>query len=113
MNVPDLDHLSTPSTVLAILVGVLSVGRTARFLIFDDFPPMALLRKASQKFLAHRAPRWLGITECPFCIAPYLVAGQIAWAYYSNLHWTWWLANGWWAASYAAAILVAYDEGVT
>ena len=28
----------------------------------------------------------------------------------SDLHWTWWLVNGWWALSYLAAILVSYDQ---
>jgi hypothetical protein len=35
---------------------------------------------------------------------------MLAWAYLSGLHWTWWVANGWWAGSYLAAMVVAYDE---
>jgi hypothetical protein len=96
---------------LAIIVGVLSVARTARLIVFDDFPPMIWARA---RILARfkEGSKWASILECPFCLSPYLTAGMIAWAMVSDLHWTWWVINGWWAASYVAATYVAYDEGV-
>lgn len=111
MNTPDLHHLTTPSATLAILIGVISVARTARLLIFDAFPPVFWVRAHVLAWLG--TSKWAKLAECPFCLAPYLAAGNFAWAYYSDLHWSWWLLNGVWAGSYAAAILVAYDEGVT
>jgi len=50
-------------------------------------------------------------------VAPYLMAGQIAWflLVYNNASTNgfliWWLVpNAWWACSYLAAIVVAYDQ---
>lgn len=93
----------------AVVIGVLSVARTARLLTYDSFPPVAWLRT---RYLAAVGPDgpWAPLGTCAFCLAPYLSAGMLAWAYLSGLHWTWWVANGWWAASYLAAIIVAYDE---
>lgn len=94
---------------LAVLIGILSVARTARLIIHDDFPPMMWLRGRIYA-LYDEDSKWLGLWECPYCLAPYLSAGLIAWAYFSDLHWTWWLINGWWAASYVAAIIYSYDQ---
>jgi hypothetical protein len=95
------------------VIGVISVGRTARLLIFDEFPPVEAVRVR----LLARFPedsKWSKIMECPYCQAPYLAAGLFLWAWLSWDHETamhvWWVANGIWAASYLAAILVAYDE---
>lgn len=95
--------------VVAVLVGVVSVARTARFLIYDDFPPMTWLRV---RFLARfdEENKWSKIAECQYCITPYLAAGMLAWAWVSDLNEWWWVINGVWAASYAAAILVSYDQ---
>jgi len=103
------DGLSHFTVLAAVLVGVLSVARTARLLTFDDFPPVLWART---RYLAAVGPsgKWAPLAKCPFCVAPYLAAGMLAWAYLSDLHWTWWVANGWWAGSYVAAIVVAYDE---
>jgi len=95
--------------LLACVVGILSVARTARLLIHDDFPPIMWLRV---QILARYAEdsKWSGLWECPFCLAPYLTAGMIGWAYLADGHWTWWVINGWWAASYLAAIVYSYDQ---
>jgi hypothetical protein len=96
----------------AVIVATISIARTARLLTYDDFPPVAAVRFKIQQWLAAgpKRLRWLALTECPFCLAPYLTAGMIFWMWVSDLHWTWWLINGWWAASYVAAIIVARDE---
>lgn len=100
------DH-STLTYVLASVVGVISVARTARLLNFDDFPPVKYLR---EKFVRWAGDDWGQVGLCSFCLAPYLAAGMIGWAYISDLHWSWWLINGWWAGAYVAAIMVAYDQ---
>lgn len=96
----------------AVIVAVISIGRTARLLTYDDYPPVAWARTKVQHWLlsGDRRMRWVALTECPFCLAPYLAAGMLAWMWASDLHWTWWLINGWWAMSYLSAILVARDE---
>lgn len=101
------DSLSTFQWIAAVVVGVLSVARTARLLVFDDFPPVRAVR---ERALARLNEDWSGLLTCAFCLCPYLSAGMIAWAWVSGLHWTWWVINGWWAASYVAAIVVAYDQ---
>jgi hypothetical protein len=104
-----LDPL-TDNVWLALVVGILSVARTARLLIFDDFPPVLWVRIRVRAWVKNEDSKWLGILDCPFCMCPYLAAGMLAWMWLSDLHWTWWVANGVWAASYLAAIVVAYDE---
>src|SRR4029077_18800604 len=103
------DGLSHFTIITASIVGVLSVARTARLLTFDDFPPATWART---RFLAMVGPdgKWAPLARCPFCISPYLSIGMLLWAYLSGLNWVWWVANGWWAASYLAAMVVAYDE---
>ena len=95
--------------VVAVLVGVVSVARTARLLIYDDFPPMVWLRV---RFLARFDDdnSWSKIAECQYCITPYLAAGMLGWAWLSDLNGWWWIINGVWAGSYVAAILVSYDQ---
>jgi hypothetical protein len=43
-------------------------------------------------------------------MAPWLMAVQGAWFWLGHCNPLWWIANGWWAASYLAAILVVRDE---
>lgn len=99
----------TSNVWLALIVAVLSIARTARLLIHDDFPPMVWLRV---RILARykEDSKWAGLWECPYCLCPYLTVVMGVWMYYSDLHWTWWVANGWWAASYVAAIVYSYDQ---
>ena len=53
---------------------------------------------------------WSVLAECPFCVAPYVVAADLAWALRSDLGRKWWIANGWFAASYAASLIVVRDD---
>jgi len=94
---------------VATLIGVVSIARTVRLLVYDDFPPVAWLRA---RFLAlfPEDSKWSVLIECQYCVAPYLAAGMGLWAWVSDLNTWWWVINGWWAASYAAAILVSYDQ---
>lgn len=104
-------NLSPAEWIAAVVIGVLSVARTARLLTFDDFPPVVWLRDRATRRLGNT---WNGLAICAFCQAPYLTAGMLAWGWLARtdtgLHWTWWVINGWWAAAYVAAIIVAYDQ---
>lgn len=95
--------------VAAALVGIVSVARTARLLTYDDFPPARWLRVRYVALLPEDSP-WAKLADCPFCLAPYLTLGMAGWAWLADLNTAWWVINGIWAASYLAAILVAYDQ---
>jgi hypothetical protein len=102
-------HHSEFVWIAAVIVGVVSVARTARLLVYDDFPPMVWVRA---RFLAlfDEDNSWSKIAECQYCITPYLAAGMVGWAWWSDLNTWWWVINGVWAGSYLAAILVSYDQ---
>lgn len=94
---------------IAFILGVIAVGRAARLLVFDDFPPTKAVREWYTKKVTGK---WEGLFLCPFCLAPYLAAGDLAW-YLLAEDWVvdaWWIVNIWAALSYLAAILVAYDQ---
>lgn len=106
-----LDHFTL---VAAVIVGILSVGRTARLLGFDEYPPMEWLRdKWDSKY---GTEGWGKLIHCPFCSAPYLAAGMLLWFTFSYAYGgdvaviLWWVINGWWGLSYVSSILVAYDQ---
>lgn len=98
----------------AVIIGILSVARTARLIGFDEYPPMEWLRQRWDARFGDEG--WGKLIHCPFCSAPYLAAGMAAWyalvvghsAWYAEP--TWWVLNGVWGLSYVASILVAYDQ---
>jgi hypothetical protein len=92
---------------VAAVVGVLSVGRMSRLVVEDDWPPTAWFRNRWVDWFNTSA--WSGLVLCVFCVSPYIAAAVLAWAVLSDLHWSWWAFNGWLAASYLAAIVVARD----
>lgn len=102
---PDIDHFTL---ICAVIVGVLSVARTARFIGYDDFPPMQWLRDKWDEKVGDEG--WGKVMHCPFCSAPYMAAVMLAWAWVSELHWTWWVINATWGLSYISSIIVAYDQ---
>jgi hypothetical protein len=95
--------------VAAAIIGTLSVARTARLLIFDDLPPVAWLRARIVGRYKDESD-WVKLWSCPFCMAPWLMAGMGVWFWLGHEHWTWWVINGWWAASYLAATYIVYDQ---
>lgn len=110
-----MDFLTNP--VALTLIFIVSTARTARFVTYDDFPPMEWSRN---KLAVALGATWSKVLVCPFCVTPYLTAGNLLWfaALYPGL-WgdsqdtflLWWvLPNLWWAISYAAAIVTAYDQ---
>lgn len=106
MNLFEHDTLTL---VLAAVVATLSVGRTARLLIHDTFPPVAWLR-ARIIGLYKDDSDWADLWDCPFCMAPWLMVGMVGWAEVSDLNGWWWLINAAWACSWLAAIVYAYDQ---
>lgn len=105
----DYDLFTAPHFYFAVVVAVISVARTCRLIIHDKYPPMMWLR---ENIIARykEDSKWVELWLCPFCLAPYLSAVMVAWMYFSELHWTWWVLNGWWAMSYVAAIIYVYDQ---
>lgn len=107
-----LNHLLHPAVLAA--VAVVSVARTVRLITHDTWPP---IEKRRERWAA-RLKGWSEVVVCPFCAAPYVMAGQIVWfgvAYAQGPHsgwflYGWLLPHLWWACSYAAAMVVAYDQ---
>lgn len=94
-----------------LLAGALSsiaVGRITRLVVFDDFPPSVALRSWWAR-VTKDGP-WNKLTTCGFCFAVWATPLSWAWAWVSNLHWTWWAAHGLASCMYLAAIIVAYDQ---
>ena len=103
-----MNDLSHWTQFWACVIGVLSVARTARLLVWDDYPPTIWFRMKWDDWTGDSA--WNKLFHCQFCLTPYLAAGMALWAWLSDLHWTWWVINGVWGLSYVAASIVAYDQ---
>ena len=92
----------------AASVGVVAAARLTRLVTKDHWPPMAWARRKYVELTGDS--EWSVLAECPFCVAPYVVAVDLAWAIRSDLGAKWWIANGWFAASYAASLIVVRDD---
>jgi len=103
--VPAKDPLTIAA---AAAVGVVAAARATRLVTKDHWPPMAFVRN---KYVEKtEGTEWSVLAECPFCVAPYVVAADLAWALKSDLDKKWWIANGWFAAAYAASWIVVRDD---
>jgi hypothetical protein len=96
------------TVVAAAVVGVVGAARLTRLVTKDHWPPMSRVRRKYVEMT--RGSDWSVLAECPFCVAPYVVAADLAWAMRSDLDRSWWAVNGWLAASYAASLLVVRDD---
>ena len=94
--------------VAAAIIGVLSAARLTRLLVQDEFP-FSVWFRVKWDGITKDGP-WAKLVHCPWCAAPYITGIILLWAVLSHLHWTWWLFNGWLAASYAASWVVFHDE---
>lgn len=106
--------------VAASLVAVLGVGRLARVIIYDAFPPAVWLRikwdtltdTPSERSALHS---WNKLLHCPWCLVPWLMLACIGW-YVAGVFvaawiaWAWWLFWGWLALSYVASMIYVRDE---
>ncbi len=98
-----------PLTIAAAAaVGVVSAARLTRLITKDHWPPMSFARRKYVELT--KDTEWSVLAECPFCVAPYVVAADLAWAMRSDLDRSWWAFNGWLAASYAASLIVVRDD---
>jgi hypothetical protein len=94
--------------VAAAAIGVVGAARLTRLVTKDHWPPMSTVRRKYVE--ATQGTEWSVLAECPFCVAPYVVGADLAWALCSELDKTWWVVNGWLAASYAASLIVVRDD---
>lgn len=93
---------------LALVTLVLSAARITRLLVADEFPPSIWLRMRWDTVT--KDGKWALLLHCPWCMGPY-ISGLIAlWAYLSNLHWTWWVFNAFFALGYVTSWIVFHDE---
>lgn len=99
--------MTTTQIVFAALVLIGGSARAARLIGFDSYPPVAWLRSKWDAWTEDSD--WNKLVHCGYCSTPYLVAANGAWGYFTDWQFAWWFVNSWLAASYAAAILVAYD----
>lgn len=96
-------------TAVAVLVGIVASARLTRLVVHDTFPPVQWLVDQYIKLIRGNE-KWSTLVECHWCIAPWIIAPNLAWAVLSELHWSWWVFNGWLAAAYAASWIVEHDQ---
>jgi len=99
--------LSVFETIMAILVAWWGTARLTRIAVYDDYPPAEWVRA---HIVALVGEKWGKIATCIWCGQPYIVAICMAWAYFSDFHWSWWAFWTWMALSQAGSTLLAYDE---
>lgn len=104
--------------VAAVLVAVLGVGRLARVIIYDAFPPAAWLRAKWADLMWDRQRQesnpWGLLLNCPWCLIPWIMAACIGW-FFGGLAiewvaWSWWLFWGWLALAYVSSMVYVRDE---
>lgn len=109
----DSQGLTPPWTILSVLViAVFGVGRLARLITYDDFPPSVWWRMTWAKITDDG--KWTKLFTCYWCLTPWLMLGALA---VLGLSWDipWlavvWLAFfGWLALSYITSMIVNRDE---
>lgn len=93
--------------VAAVIVGVFSSARLTRLVTQDIYPPVAKMRDWWDSKVSGD---WGILAFCHWCAAPWVTGPILLWGWLSDLHWSWWLFNGWLAASYVASMIVERDE---
>lgn len=93
--------------VAAAVVMVGSIARLTRLVAFDSFPPSAWLRMKWDGWT--KDGEWAVLVHCGYCFSMWAGIAVVGSGYLSDWHPIWWIVNGWLAASYAAAVFVAYD----
>lgn len=105
--------------VAAALVAALGVGRLARIVIHDAFPPAAWLRAKWDDLTwddETREPNsWNLLLHCPWCLVPWIMLACIGWFVAgwfvaAWIAWAWWLFWGWMALSYVSTMIYVRDE---
>jgi hypothetical protein len=94
------------TSIVAFLIGSLAVGRLARLVVDDDFPPVVWLRGW---WIRSVPESWGELVACAFCVAFWFALADVFWAFISELHWTWWFFNATFASAYLGAIINKRD----
>ena len=92
--------------VFAFVIGSVSVARMTRLVVDDDMPMFMWFR---EWWITHTNDAWGILVTCPFCVSVWLAAADTAWAFGSDLHWTWWFFNLFLAGAYLAAMINVRD----
>lgn len=106
--------MNRSTEVAVVIVWLLASARMVRLIVWDAYPPCAKLRAWWDGKVTSD---WNKLLHCGYCAAPWItaVSGIITLAllrpsiHYSDPTAWFWLLGGWFAASYATAIIVAYD----
>lgn len=94
--------------IAAVIIGILSVARTARLLVHDAYPPVVWFRMKWEAKWGREG--WGKLIFCHYCATPWMAIGMALWWWISGGNEWWWVINGVWGLSYVAAILVSWDE---
>jgi hypothetical protein len=106
--------MTTFEIVMALIVGILSVARTARLIAWDEYPPIVAFRVWHDDRWGEEG--WGKLVHCQYCMTPYLAAGMALWFWLAfayggdTAQGIWWGVNGVWGLSYLSAIVVSYDS---
>lgn len=107
--------------IAAAIVIVFSSARLTRLATYDLFPPVKWFRDEYIEWTdkTDRRRPWQLLAFCGYCASFWITGAVVAWADLSGVFdgkpvadWMtplWWIANGTLAASYVAAIVMAYD----
>lgn len=92
--------------IVAFVIGSIAIARATRLFVDDDMP---LFKGFREWFVLTMPSGWNELIVCPFCVSIYVATVNVAWAFASNLHWTWWALNLMLAGAYVAAIIEVRD----
>lgn len=93
--------------VAIAIVTILSAARITRLVTVDKFPPIKWLRTKYEDWTDPSDWQWL--TMCGYCFSFWATLGVVLSGWLSDWHTAWWVINSILAASYAAAIVMAFD----
>jgi hypothetical protein len=104
---PTIRVMSVLEIALAAVVGIISAARLTRLLTQDNYPPVVWLRIKYQD--RTEGTGWEDLVTCPYCAAPWIMAGIGLWGWLTEFQTAWWVFNVWLAASYLVAMVVVRD----
>lgn len=93
--------------VAIAIVTIISSARITRLVTWDTFPPSVWLRIKWDTIT--RDGSWSILAHCGYCFGLYAAGFTVLTGWLSDWHLAWWLFNGWLAAGYAAAVVMAFD----
>lgn len=103
--------------IAVAIVTIVSAARFTRLVVVDKFPPVVWLREKYEDWTQDNP--WWWLVNCGYCLAPYFVLLIGAWGWFAGVYdpyhcaglsqRIWWIFNGFFAAAYAASIVMAYD----